>query len=222
MQRISFDRRSVGPGSRAAHCLGGGYMDGDLAAAARTGGTQAGRRAAEGELRAYLEDHIDELRRRAVRLTRNKDEANDLVQETVAKALVALPSYRPGSNIRLWLFRIMYTKFVDGCRRRARERTSTGEAEELDLPGPVEAATDEAPPAWANLTLDQVASAMQALPDAYRQAYEAFTVHDRSYEAIATELQIPKNTVATRIRRARLKLRELLGPLVGRAEGGDS
>src|SRR5438477_2259310 len=156
---------------------------------------------------------LDSLYRTALRLTRVPADAEDLVQETYLKAFRSADRFEPGTNLKAWLFTILYNTARNRVRDRARDFVSV----DSDL---VERATD-APPALGRpetpetLLLDETLApelqdALDALPDAFRQAVWLRDVEEFSYAEIAEMLSIPIGTVMSRISRGRHMLFEAL------------
>lgn len=149
--------------------------------------------------------HEHQLLCRARCFCRNEDEARDLVQDTLVRALKHFPQLRPDSNIRGWLMVIMVNLYRDGLKRRARSREVTLEAWH-DV-------ADEPPPPVTHPTVDrqQVEAALGKLPADQRGLIEMKAIHGLRYRDIGERLGIPANTVGTRLRRARRALCALLG-----------
>jgi RNA polymerase sigma-70 factor (ECF subfamily) len=159
---------------------------------------------------------LDQLYGTALRLTRNRTDAEDLVQETYLKAYAAFGSFRAGTNLRAWLYRILTNIYLDGCRRRQRQpvvhpteeipdwqlvraagHTSTGlrsaEVEALD-----------------RLPDSDVRAALQELSENLRMAVYLADVEGFAYKEIADLVRAPVGTVISRLHRGRRQLRELL------------
>jgi len=156
---------------------------------------------------------LDSLYRAALRLTRVPADAEDLVQETYLKAFRAAGRFEPGTNMRAWLFTILHNT----ARNRARDRARDTVAIDSDL---VDRAAD-APPVGGRaagtaetpetlLLRDTLApelqAAIDALPEAFRQAVWLRDVEEFSYAEIAEMLAIPLGTVMSRISRGRRML----------------
>jgi RNA polymerase sigma-70 factor (ECF subfamily) len=144
-------------------------------------------------------------------LTQNREEAEDLVQETYAKALKGFASYQPGTNFRAWMYRILRNTFLTS-------RTGLKSFEPLDDSEEAVVASDERTPESLLLQrLDQelVRRAIDGLPVAYREALLLCEVEEMSYQEIATMLGIPIGTVMSRLSRARRALRENVRKLQG-------
>ncbi len=160
------------------------------------------------------------LQKNALRLTRHRADAADLVQDTVEKALRNWRRFTQGSRMRAWLLTIMTNLFVDRCRRRTREgELRAGQGGQggqdgqagIDPPAP----EPEELPAWARLSDEQVRRALAALDPSMREVYQLRAVQQLSYRSMSARLGIPVATVGTRLNRARLKLRGLLEAEVG-------
>jgi RNA polymerase sigma-70 factor (ECF subfamily) len=157
-----------------------------------------------------------DLYNRALRFTHNPAEARDLTQRALEKGLRSLHQFEPGTNIRVWLLRILVNLFLDDCRRAAR----APKHEPLDdrvLPSAVAEEAEEEPP-WARITSAQFAEAMSSLSPLFRQIYELRVRDNLRYHEIAARLDIPPGTVATRLARARRRLYELLAPVAAGPE----
>src|SRR6185295_2542168 len=148
----------------------------------------------------------------ALRLCGNTADASDLVQDTFERAYRSYGQLPTGANERAWAAAILHNRFIDGCRRK--KRTPIHEpVEETQLTVESEAP----PPAWLDITPEQVQAALAQIGDEFRVVYELATSQNRSYKEIAAELRLPAATVGTRLIRARRKLRRLLTPLVREA-----
>ena len=142
----------------------------------------------------------------AYRLTANRADAEDLVQETLLRVRRGLRTYRPGS-MEGWLTRIATNAFIDSTRRRRRVETPLSDSTERQLP--TSAAADDV---LAGETLSsEVQAALMALPVEFRVPVVLCDVAGRSYEEIAGALDIPLGTVRSRIHRGRSQLRHALG-----------
>jgi RNA polymerase sigma-70 factor, ECF subfamily len=154
---------------------------------------------------ADLAEHWTDMLRQARRIMPNASDAKDLVQDTFERAVRALPSFRPGTNLRAWLYTIMVRRARDHFRR-AKVRSATT-VEPDALPAPVDEPEDTP---WTRVTAEDFAAALGRLKPAFRDVFEMHEVHHLPYSDIASRLGVPINTVATRLRRAREKLRGLL------------
>ena len=145
---------------------------------------------------------------RAVGLTRDAEEARDLVQDTLLKALASLHVFGAGTNMNAWLMKIMLNLFIDGYRRRAARPQLVPLCEKaLEMGPPHE--LDPGPPS-ARISSEQLHHALADLNPLFRDAYQLRIVEKLSYQQIALRLGIPSSTVGTRLRRARQELRRVL------------
>ncbi|PZR11998.1 MAG: RNA polymerase sigma factor [Archangium gephyra] len=149
--------------------------------------------------------HRDVLQRYALRLCRNATDADDLVQDTLTRALARWSSLAPGTDTRAWLLSILHNVFIDSCRKQKQQGTRVGE----DVVENVAAPEPEVEPRWAQITNAEVATAIDTLDPSFRDVYR---LHARGegYDAISRSLGIPKITVGTRLTRARKKMKALL------------
>lgn len=141
-------------------------------------------------------------------LSRNRDEAEDLVQETYAKALKGFASFEPGTNFRAWMFRILRNTFLNS-RTGMKAATVPIDSPDEDPALPVETETPE------TILIDRASErilqeAIEELPLPYREALLLCEVEEMSYQEIAAALAIPIGTVMSRLSRARRALRELV------------
>jgi RNA polymerase sigma-70 factor, ECF subfamily len=152
--------------------------------------------------------YIDHLFRYAMALSRNRAEAEDLVQETYVRALDALGRLQPGSNVKAWMFTILRNVWRNQKRsQRAAPRT-------VELDGDF-AATFQDPYAVlvTNMEGELVHEAIRQLPDEAREIIVLREYEDMSYQAIADLLDCPLGTVMSRLGRARARLRVLISHL---------
>lgn len=156
------------------------------------------------ELEAELVSHLPYLRAFAMRLCGRPDEADDLVQEAAVRALRWARALPRRSALRPWMRRVVHNLFIDGWRRRVREAV-----EPAGDPDALPARVAEPEPRWASLDAEEVAAAVAALAPEFSTVYRLHAAGS-DYQAIARELNLPLNTVGTRLYRARKKLRALL------------
>jgi len=170
------------------------------------------------EFEAVALPHLQALFNLAVNLTRNRKDAEDLVQETYLRAYRFFGSYQPGTNIKAWLFRIQRNTFIN------RYRAAKVRPDEVDF-AKVEQAYDKvvdeqylhersAPTPEATLmegVLDEeVEQALAALPEEYRSVVLMALMEEMSYKEIAAALSIPLGTVMSRLHRGRKQLQAAL------------
>jgi RNA polymerase sigma-70 factor (ECF subfamily) len=153
--------------------------------------------------------YVDQLYAAALRLTRSPNDAEDLVQDTYLKAFRAAGQFRPGTNLRAWLFTILQNTFRNLRRDRGRDPVDVdSEAVERlpagsDLPDPERRLLD-------SVMDDDVRQALDALPPAFREAVWMRDVDELSYQDIAAALDVPIGTVMSRISRGRRLLLQQL------------
>ncbi len=143
-------------------------------------------------------------------LTSDRNEAEDLVQETYAKALRGFGSFKPGTNFRAWMFRILKNTFLTSRTGLRNNNVSLEEDEEHAAV----AVVAETPESILLSSLDQAAlqGAIAALPLPYREVILLCEVEEMSYKEIAESLSIPIGSVMSRLSRARAALRAALRP----------
>jgi len=149
---------------------------------------------------------FDQLYNFAHWLTRNREEAEDLVQETYAKALKGFSSFRSGTNFRAWIFRILRNTFLTSrTGLKATMTLSLDSKEEPELAG--EGDTPETI-LMERSNRQLVQSAIDELPVYFREVVLLCDVEEMSYQEIAETLSIPIGTVMSRLSRARRTLRD--------------
>jgi len=152
----------------------------------------------------------------AMRMTRSREDAEDLAQETLAKAYAAFHQFRPGTNFKAWIYRVLVNTYINSYRRQRRAPPMRS-WEEMAVDGDVDYAREDpgrlnSPEAavLARLPDEEVQPALEALPDEFRIAVILSDVDDFSYKEIADILDIPLGTVRSRIFRGRRLLRRRL------------
>lgn len=148
--------------------------------------------------------HLDALFRSAMWLERNRDEAEDLVQDTLKQALESFHRYTPGTNCRAWLMAILH--HVRSNRRRAKGRSILVE----DPDDQRAAATPFVPPVPEKLTDEELLAALERIPPQYQEVIVMCDVDELPYKEIAASLAIPIGTVMSRLHRGRSLLRQEL------------
>lgn len=160
--------------------------------------------------------HLDAMYAVACRLTRNPTEAEDLVQDSMVKAIKAREQFQPGTNLKAWMFRILTNTFINKYRRGGLERAifDGPDADPL-ADGWVSASTmrqlrDPEQIALMPIVEGEVRRALDDLPAEFRLAVVLCDVEEFSYEEIANIMQCPIGTVMSRLHRGRKLLQRSL------------
>ena len=151
--------------------------------------------------------HLDALHSFALKLARARDDADDLVSETVLRALERWEQYRLGTNIRAWLFTILYHAFVSRKRRVEAREVPEGDGESGWSPNDTVGDADPEGRFYDSFLDDKIVLAIEALPDEYRTAVVLSDIKELRYAEIAQLLGIPEGTVKSRLFRGRRMLR---------------
>ena len=159
-------------------------------------------------------EHLEVLHRVALRLTRQPQDAEDLVQETATRALTRRAQYQPGTNLRAWLLTIERSLFVDAYRRARRgpvtHRLDEVEEESLCGRGARVASPSAESALWQEWMDQDLVAALHALPEHYREAVLLSDVEGLSYAEMAQRMRCPLGTVMSRLHRGRRLLRRAL------------
>jgi RNA polymerase sigma-70 factor, ECF subfamily len=147
--------------------------------------------------------HLKSLYGTAYRMTRNSHDAEDLVQETFLRAYRGFDRYQPGTNVRAWLYTILYRVRTDAFRKAGRTLRTV---EMADHHEPAVAPPQDALHAGG----EDVSRALMSLPEVFRTAVVLRDVEEFTYEEIARIMEVPVGTVMSRIYRGRAQLREAL------------
>ena len=155
-------------------------------------------------------EHLDALYSFALKLTHARDDAEDLVSDTLLRAFDRWEQYHLGTNIRAWLFTILYHSFVSRKRRiDAREVQPPDDAEGWAGYEAV-GETDPEGRFYDSFLDEEITRAIDALPVEYREAVVLSDIHDLRYAEIAQILNVPEGTVKSRLFRGRRILQKKL------------
>ena len=160
--------------------------------------------------------YVDQLYSAGLRMTRNPADAEDLVQETFTKAFAAFHQYKPGTNLKAWLYRILTNTYINSYRKKQRQpiQASTDELEDWQL-ARAEAHSPSVSRSAEMEALDRlpdtdVKDALASLPEEFRMAVYYADVEGFAYKEIAEIMETPVGTVMSRLHRGRRMLRSKL------------
>ncbi len=162
-------------------------------------------------------EYMDQLYSTAMRMTRNKADAEDLVQETYLKGYRGFAGFTEGTNLRAWLFRILTNTYINGYRKKQRRPVETDIAEVEDMYGyrrlggeyaAIGQSAEET--LMEHLTDSHIRDAIEDLPEQYRMAVLLADVEGFAYKEIAEMLDVPIGTIMSRLHRGRKRLQDQL------------
>jgi len=161
---------------------------------------------------------LDSMYRTALRMTKNSDDAEDLVQETCLKAFRYFDRFEDGSNLKAWLFKILTNLFINRYRKKAKEPTPVeyDEAEDFFLytqmvqSGAVSEESGPEKDLFDRMLGSDVSEAIDELPEDFRIVVVMAFIEGLSYEEISAALDLPMGTVKSRLHRGRKMLQKSL------------
>jgi RNA polymerase sigma-70 factor (ECF subfamily) len=161
------------------------------------------------EFSYHISQMTSSLKPFALKLTKDSEEANDLLQETMLKAYTNRDKFAEGTNLKAWLYTIMKNTFITNYQRLVRRNTFIDSTENLHYLNSSNNITQNL--AFSTFALTDINKAIESLEEAYRIP---FVMHFRGfkYHEIAEKLQIPIGTVKNRIHIARKELKDRLRP----------
>ena len=163
---------------------------------------------------------LDSLYGAALRMTRNPQDAEDLVQETMLRAYRAFDRFEAGTNLKAWLFRILTNAYINTYRKRQREpqKVSADEVEEFDLYQELKNHDTQFEATPESIVLDSlvdsdIIDAIDDLPEQFRLAVVLSDIEGFSYAEMAEIMDVPMGTVMSRLHRGRKALQKRLWEL---------
>ena len=168
---------------------------------------EASREAPSGvSIEISLTEQIPYLRRYAAVLCRDRDRADDLVQECLLRAIDNIGQFQPGTNLRAWLFTILRNAYLNHCRRDQRYHFSSLDDTENGWDSPTPSSQTDV------VALKELEKRLMMIPAAQREALLLIVVEGMTYEEAAVVMNVPVGTIRSRISRARRALMNLYDP----------
>ena len=159
--------------------------------------------------------YMNQLYAAAMRYTKNPEDAQDLVQDTYAKAYTSFHQFEPGTNLKAWFYRVLTTTFINTYRKdQRRPQTSDSELEDWQIAEASSHTSDQGKSTedvvLENLPDSDIKNALAEIPEEFRMAVFLADVEGFSYKEIAEIVGVPAGTVMSRLHRGRKQLREKL------------
>lgn len=159
--------------------------------------------------------YMNQLYAAAMRYTKNPEDAQDLVQDTYAKAYTSFHQFEPGTNLKAWLYRVLTTTFINTYRKdQRRPQTTDSELEDWQLAAASSHTSDQGKSTedvvLENLPDSDIKNALAQIPEEFRMVVYLADVEGFSYKEIADIVGVPTGTVMSRLHRGRKQLREKL------------
>lgn len=161
----------------------------------------------QNEFSEIISLYADSLHSHALNFTRDQDDANDLLQDTLLKATRFISNFEEGTNIKGWLFVIMKNTFINNYNRSLKRRDKTIQEEEISSANLHHSATSNG--AESSFAIQDIQKALKQLPDNYSVPFIRY-FEGYKYQEIADELNVPIGTVKTHIHQARIYLKKYL------------
>ena len=159
------------------------------------------------EFNYALQTNTKTLKPFAMRLTKNYDDANDLVQDTLVKAFLNKDKYADGTNLKAWLFTIMKNTFITNYQRMMRKNTIIDTSDNLHYINSSDSIVQN--DAFGNFADEDISKALEKLDDTYKEPFMMY-FNGFKYHEIAEKVAIPIGTVKNRIHLARKELKDRL------------
>ena len=161
------------------------------------------------EFNYTLKEMSGSLKPFALKLTRDMEDANDLIQETMLKAFKNREKFAPGTNIKAWLYTIMKNTFITNYQRMVRRNTFIDTTDNLHYINSSGSSVQN--DAYSSFTMEDIEQALNNVDDVYKSPFMMY-FRGFKYHEIADKLQIPIGTVKNRIHIARKELKAKLTP----------